>query len=101
MNYKLQYLSLFEEDLLNAVLYISEELNNPYAAQRLIDDVERSILRRLVNPLSFEPFVSSKARDSLYYRIYVRNYTVYYVVIDEIMEVRRLLYNACNTDVHL
>jgi len=27
------------------------------------------------------------------YRIYVKNYIVFYVVIDDIMEVRRLLYN--------
>lgn len=35
------------------------------------------------------------------YRIYVRNYIVYYVVIGTVMEVRRLIYGARDTDRHL
>lgn len=42
-----------------------------------------------------------KKRDYPYYRIYVRNYVVYYVVIDDVMEVRRLMYGARDTDRHL
>lgn len=36
-----------------------------------------------------------------YYRIYVRNYVVYYAVIDDVMEVRRFLYTARDTDRYL
>lgn len=68
---------------------------------RLVDDVEAAILERLNNPLAFEPYVSAKKRDYLYYRIYVRNYVIYYVVIGDVMEVRRLLYGARDTDKHL
>lgn len=68
---------------------------------RLIDDVEAAILERLNNPLAFEPYVSAKKRDYPYYRIYVRNYVIYYVVIDDVMEVRRFLYGARDTDKHL
>ena len=46
---------------------------------------------------SFEPYRSLRERRYPYYRIYVKNFVVYYVVIDEgddkIMEVRRFLYN--------
>lgn len=45
-------------------------------------------------PLSFEPFQSIRKRKYPYYRIYVDNFTVYYVVIKDLMEVRRLLYNS-------
>ena len=30
------------------------------------------------------------------YRIYVKNYMIFYVVIDDVMEVRRILYNKRN-----
>lgn len=59
------------------------------------------ILKRLENPLAFEPYRSAKMREYPYYRIYVRNYVVYYVVIGNVMEVRRLIYSARNTDRHL
>ena len=65
---------------------------------RLVDDVERAILERVKNPLSFEPYRSSKKRLHPYYRIYVQNYVIYYVVIDDVMEVRRFMYGARDTD---
>ncbi|WP_243013966.1 hypothetical protein [Clostridium sp. AM54-14XD] len=42
--------------------------------------------------------IPEKKREYPYYRIYVRNYVIYYVVIDDIMEVRRLLYGARNIE---
>lgn len=97
--YELQYLPLFYDDLLATVKYLSEALHNPKAANKLIDDVENAILDRLPNAEAFEPFHSLKERRYPYYRIYVNNYIVYYVVIEHrIMEVRRLLYVGRNRD---
>ena len=97
--YELQYLPLFYDDLLATVKYLSEVLHNPKAANKLIDDVENAILDRLPNAEAFEPFHSLKERRYPYYRIYVNNYIVYYVVIEQrIMEVRRLLYVGRNRD---
>ena len=97
--YELQYLPLFYDDLLATVKYLSEALHNPKAANKLIDDVENAVLDRLPNAEAFEPFHSLKERRYPYYRIYVNNYIVYYVVIEHrIMEVRRLLYVGRNRD---
>ena len=97
--YELQYLPLFYDDLLATVKYLSEVLHNPKAANKLIDNVENAILDRLPNAEAFEPFHSLKERRYPYYRIYVNNYIVYYVVIEHrIMEVRRLLYVGRNRD---
>ena len=82
--YKLRYLPLFEQDLLDTVTYISKVLKNEEAAMRLINDVETEILARLNNPVAFEPYHSRKKREYPYYRIYVRNYVIYYVVIDDV-----------------
>jgi toxin ParE1/3/4 len=42
--------------------------------------------------LTFAPFRSSKNRPHTYYRINVRNFSVFYAIIDDTMEVRRVLY---------
>lgn len=96
--YRLQYLPLFQQDLMEAVNYISMVLKNPDAALKLIDNVETAILERLNNPASFEPYRSVKKRRYNYYRIYIGNYVVYYVLNDNVMEVRRFLYGSRDTD---
>lgn len=103
VSYELSYLPLFYDDLEASVMYISHVLNNPEAAGELIDAVERAILERLPNAESFEPYHSLKERKHPYYRIYVKNYTIYYVVIPagnnrKIMEVRRILHNLQDRD---
>ena len=92
--YQLRYLPIFEQDLVETVSYITNVLRNPDAANQLLADVEAAIYERLEKPLSFEAYRSAGKRKHDYYRIYVTNYTVYYVVIDNVMEVRRFLYSA-------
>lgn len=93
--YRLRYLPLFYQELEQKVLYIADVLCNVQAANELIDAVEIAILERVPVAESFEPYHSLKDRRYPYYRIYVKNYVIYYVVIDEgdekIMEVRRFL----------
>lgn len=91
--YKLRFLPLFEDDLSEIVDYIAFELENPIAAEQLVDDVQKAITERLPFAESFEPFRSARNRKYPYYRIPVRNYTVFYVVIGDTMEVRRILYS--------
>ena len=74
-------------------------MKNPKAANDLLDMVESAIMERLPLAESFEPYYSVRERRSSYYRIYVDNYIIYYVVIDDdpndlVMEVRRFLYNG-------
>lgn len=92
--YKLRYLPLFEEDVKNVAAYISHVLQNPDAAHNLIDDVETAILNMLYHPAIYEKVFSQCERVNPYYRIYVKNYTIYYVILDDIVEIRRFLYNG-------
>ncbi|MBQ9535227.1 MAG: type II toxin-antitoxin system RelE/ParE family toxin [Clostridia bacterium] len=91
--YELRVLPLFEEDFKEIVDYIAHRLNNPAAAERLVDEVERAVQARLPIAESFEAYPSSRERKYPYYRIRVRNFTVFYVVIENVMELRRILYN--------
>jgi hypothetical protein len=92
--YAIRYLPLFYDDLEINALYIAEELNNPQAAIELMNAVKAAIAERQPYAESFEKYYSEKDRELPYYRIYVGNYIVWYVVIDDlndqgIMEVRR------------
>jgi len=90
--YELSYLPTFEQDLAEVRDYIAFKLMNPKAALRLIEDTEKAIYKRLGNPLGFKPYSSIRERKHPYYRINIRNYSVFYVVIDNVMEVRRFVY---------
>ena len=85
--YKLRFLPLFEDDLNGIVDYIAFRLKNPIAAEALVNDVQKAIQDRLSCAKAFEPYHSAN------YRISVRNYTIFYVVIDDVMEVRRIVYS--------
>ena len=92
-NYIIKYSHLFYEDLSKIIKYISIELNNKEAANNLLNEIEDNILKRSVAPESFEKCNFNKQRKDTYYRIYVKNYTIFYVVNSNIMEVRRILYS--------
>lgn len=96
--YEVRYLPLFQDDLIEIVDYISTKLKNPSAASALIDAVERAIQDRSFCAESFEPYRSQKSRKLPYYQIHVKNYTIFYVVYDGVMEVRRILYSRRNME---
>ena len=92
--YKIRFLPLFQQDLTEIVEYIAFHLKNPIAADSLVDAVQSAIRERAFCAESFEPYHSKKERRYPYYRISVRNYIIFYVVIDDVMEVRRILYSG-------
>ena len=98
--YQLRYLPQFHQDLKKCVFYIAHTLQNPEAASDLIDAAEQAILERQPMAEAFEKYRSRKERRYPYYRIYVKNYIIFYVVIPEgnekVMEVRRFLYGKRN-----
>jgi plasmid stabilization system protein ParE len=60
-------LPLFERDLADARDYIAGKLQNPIAADRLIEEVERAIKDRLSAPLSFKAYNSTFPISPLWY----------------------------------
>ena len=104
-NYELRFIRLFYDDLREITAYIRDQLNNPTAAYRLNEQVEKAIKKRLSNPEAYEKFYSQRERALPYYRIYVKNYVIYYVVrveeTDNIMEVRRILYAGRDRDKYI
>jgi plasmid stabilization system protein ParE len=99
---KIQYLPLFFEDLQDIYNYINNVLANESAAKSFIDDVEQAIISRSYFPKAYEPYKSKKQREYPYYRIYVGNYTIFYIVKEKdelIMEVHRIIYSFRNIEI--
>jgi len=93
-HYELSILPLFEDDLAEIVDYITYCLRNPIAVENLVDTVEKAIEERLDCAEAFESYHSDRERKHPYYRIQVKNFTLFYVVIGSIMEVRRIIYSG-------
>lgn len=96
--YELKILPLFEDDLNEIANYITYRLRNPIAAETFVDEVEKAIYERLTCAESFEPYPSSRTRKYPYYPIPVKNFTIFYVVIGNTMEVRRIIYSRRNLE---
>ncbi len=96
--YKIKYLPLFYKDLDHITDYIKYNLKNEIAANNLINKLESEIKKRAFNPNSYKKYISAKNRKNTYFRIYVNNYTVFYTIKDNAMEVRRILYSRRNFD---
>lgn len=92
---------MFYEDL-ECCVYIADKLENPVAANRLINDIEKAIETRLPMADKFPVFNSSKDRKTPYRYIRVKGYVIYYVVLEnkkeKVMEVRRLLHSSQKGD---
>ncbi|MCC3372256.1 type II toxin-antitoxin system RelE/ParE family toxin [Cohnella sp. REN36] len=91
--YRLRYLAVAQSDLIDIVQYISEQLFAPEAANHLIDKLDKAISNLQQFPFSGHHYRSiGKLKDD--YRILVvENYLVFYIVMDNIVEVRRVLYS--------
>jgi len=99
--YKLRILPLFESDLNETVDYIAYKLKNPIAANALVDAVEEAIFERLPEAETFATYPSLRERLHPYYYIPVKNFCVFYVVIGDVMEVRRFLYASRDIANHI
>ena len=93
---ELRYLPLFWDDLNAAVSCIADTLQNPAAATRLLDQVEKAILDHAEAPTAAATYKTTRSRPLPYYWFAVGNYLVFYVMFDDIMEVRRFLHGARN-----
>lgn len=97
-DFELRYSSLFYEDLDKITDYLLFELKNELAAKDLITNAEIAIKKRLDSPLSPTPYRSIISRPHSYRKILVGNYLIFYVVINKVMIVRRMLYGRRDLD---
>lgn len=88
--YQIKYLPIAEKDIKEIIEYV--QLDNPSAAINLIDQFDHSIAQ-----LEMLPFSGAIPKDirlqSLNYRmLIIENYIVFYVVFNNVIEIRRILH---------
>jgi addiction module RelE/StbE family toxin len=93
MEYVIKYLPVAKMDLLEIVDYISRNLDSPKTALNFIDEIEKKIMDLKANPYSHRLYRPSKPIDTEYRLLNVKNYLVFYVVVDNIVEIHRIIYN--------
>lgn len=94
--YTIKYTATFINQFDNISKYFMYKLKNKIAAENFYNEVITEIEKRSENPEGFEKYRSSRKRKNTYYRIYVKNYTIFYIVKDNTMEIRRILYSKRN-----
>jgi addiction module RelE/StbE family toxin len=88
--YRIKYLPIAQQDLIEIIDYIKKD--NPAAALKLVNEIDDEILK-----LEDFPFMGITPKDlrlkSLNYKMLViDNYLVFYVVKEDIVEIRRVLH---------
>lgn len=96
MAYKLVYTPTFDRDLSRILDYILFKLRNPIAADSFLCELEKAVQSVAEYPTATAPYPSKYPRPLPYYRLNVKNYAAFYVVYDDIVEFRRLLYGYAN-----
>ena len=96
--YEIRYLPTFISQLNNILYYITYELKNKIAADNFYNEVVKQIEIRSNAPESHEVFKTIKSEKIKYYKINVKNYVIFYVVKNNVMEIRRIYYSQRNFD---
>jgi len=94
MKYEIRYLPLASRDLSNIISYIADELKTPKVAIDLIDALDISISRLVQFPYSCRVYLYQfeKPLDNEYRVLPVKNYLVFYVVEEQVVEIHRVIY---------
>ena len=94
--YPIEYLPIAEKDLIEILEYV--QIDNPVAALQLLEEIDKAISK-----LAYFHYMGYIPKDQrliqLNYRtLVVENYRVFYVVLDEIIEIRRILHGKRKYD---
>ena len=90
--YRIEYLPIAEEDLMDIFDYIKED--NPSAASDFVDKVDKNISKLSEFPLMGPAPNDDRLRRMGYRMLVIDNYLVFYVLIDDIVEIRRVVHGS-------
>jgi plasmid stabilization system protein ParE len=92
--YRLRFSKFYHDDLDENYNYISNKLENPMAADRLIIEAKKKLIEVRNNP-THRPLVNDEYLANLGYRLKnVKNYILFYIIDDENKHIKivRFLY---------
>jgi len=90
------YLPSFQQDIDSITDYITYTLEAPKAALNLLDELEKSIKDLKMFPLAHRLYRPIKPILTEYRVLTVKNYLVFYVVLEKTIEIHRIIYKKRN-----
>lgn len=92
--YKLEFLSIAKNDLLEIVQYIGNELQNPVAAERLVEKMIAAVEELCQFPYAHQVYIPIKPLENEYRRVLVGHYFLFYTVDEtkKTVTVMRVIY---------
>ena len=94
--FEVKYLPSFYQELDAIVEYISVTLEAPRAALNLLDELEEKINNLKKYPNAHRLYRPIRPISTKYRILTVKNYLVFYVVIENIIEIHRIIYKKRN-----
>ena len=96
--YKIRYLPIAQKDLQDIVLYFLDNLKSPQAAINFIETFNESVSRLKKHPYAYKLYQPQDPIESEYRLLPVKNYLVFYIVIENIVEIHRIIYAKMNIE---
>ncbi len=92
--YKLEFLPVAQQDMVKIVQYISKELINPTAAERLAEELISTVDGILTFPYANPHYIPLRPLAHEYRKLLVQNYLIFYWVDEKnrLVTVARVLY---------
>ncbi|GHU49614.1 translation repressor RelE [Spirochaetia bacterium] len=90
--YEIKYLPTIQKDLEFISDYISLTLSAPQAALDFLDTLEKAILNLKDYPFAHRLYRPIKPINTEYRVMTVKNYLVFYTVLEETIEIHRVIY---------
>ena len=95
--YKVHYLPLALDDLKNIVNYIANKLEAPRAAENLVNKIDREVKKIAENPFRCHVYTPMEKLKYEYKVLNIDNYSLFYIVEKEKVEIHRVLYSRRDT----
>ncbi len=90
--YEIRYLPLARKDLTEITNYIADNLKAPKAAMELLNALDESISKLEQFPYSCKVYHPIRELENEYRLLPVKNYAVFYVVKEKVVEIHRVVY---------
>jgi len=92
--YKIHYLPLALDDLKDIVRYIADTLESPRSAENFISKLDREVQKIADNPFRCRLYISSEKLKYDYRILHINNYSLFYAVESNKIEIHRIIYSC-------
>ena len=92
--YKIEYLPAAQQDMVDIVRYVSHDLHNPVAANKLAEEFLKAVDNLLMFPYTSATYYPIRPLKKEYRKLFVQNYIMFYWVNEKnkVVTVVRVIY---------